>query len=43
VPEDNLVGRARLVLMSWSDKVSLFKPWTWIIDLRPSRFFTWLE
>jgi signal peptidase I len=43
VPEDNLVGRARLVLMSWSDKVSLFKPWTWIMDLRPSRFFTWLE
>ncbi|MBV8681667.1 MAG: signal peptidase I [Caulobacteraceae bacterium] len=43
VPEDNLVGRARLVLVSWSDKVSLFKPWTWITDLRPSRFFTWLQ
>ena len=43
VPEDNLVGRARLVLVSWSDKVSLFKPWTWITDLRPSRFFTWLK
>jgi signal peptidase I len=39
VPEENLVGKADLVLMSWNDKASLFKPWTWILDLRPSRFF----
>jgi signal peptidase I len=43
VPEDNLVGRARLILVSWNDKVAVLKPWTWIIDLRPSRFFTWLK
>jgi signal peptidase I len=43
VPEDNLVGRARLVLVSWTDKVSLFKPWTWLTELRPSRFFQWLR
>jgi signal peptidase I len=43
VPEENLVGRARLILVSWNDKVAVLKPWTWIIDLRPSRFFTWLK
>jgi signal peptidase I len=43
VPEVNLVGRARLILVSWNDKVSVFEPWTWITDLRPSRFFTWLK
>jgi signal peptidase I len=47
VPEDNLEGRARLVLLSWntgSDEdhpsgASVFKPWTWFTDARPSRFF----
>jgi signal peptidase I len=39
VPEENLVGKADLVLMSWNEKASLVKPWTWILDLRPSRFF----
>jgi signal peptidase I len=43
VPEANLEGRARLILVSWTDKVALFKPWTWITQLRPSRFFTWLK
>ncbi|HEY2048357.1 MAG TPA: signal peptidase I [Caulobacteraceae bacterium] len=43
VPEENLVGRARLVLISWNENVSLWKPWTWIMDLRPSRFFLWLR
>jgi signal peptidase I len=43
VPEANLEGRARLVLVSWTDKVSLLKPWTWITQLRPSRFFTRLK
>ena len=38
VPEENLVGRARLVLLSWSPGASLFKPWTWVLNLRPSRF-----
>ena len=39
VPEENLVGRASFVLLSWNDKASIFKPWTWFLDLRPSRFF----
>ncbi|MCA3726598.1 MAG: signal peptidase I, partial [Phenylobacterium sp.] len=30
VPEENLVGKARLVLLSWSPGASLFKPWTWV-------------
>ena len=38
VPEENLVGRARIVLMSWKPGASLFKPWTWILNLNPSRF-----
>ena len=37
LPEENLVGRARLVLVSWRENASLFKPWTWL-DLRPNRF-----
>jgi signal peptidase I len=43
VPEDNLVGRARVVLMSWSAGASLIKPWTWVTRLRPSRFLHWLS
>jgi signal peptidase I len=43
VPEENLVGRARIILLSWNDKAALFKPWTWIMDLRPSRFLRVLK
>jgi len=47
VPEENLVGRARLILLSWNTGIdeehpccaNIFKPWTWFIDARPSRFF----
>jgi signal peptidase I len=47
VPEENLVGRARIILLSWNTGVdeehpggaSIFKPWTWFTDARPSRFF----
>jgi signal peptidase I len=47
VPEENLVGRARIILLSWNTGVdeehpggaSVFKPWTWVTDARPSRFF----
>jgi signal peptidase I len=47
VPEENLVGRARIILLSWNTGVdedhpccaSIFKPWTWFMDARPSRFF----
>jgi signal peptidase I len=47
VPEENLVGRARLILLSWDTGAdeqhpggaSIFKPWTWFTNARPSRFF----
>jgi signal peptidase I len=39
VPEENLVGRAEIVLLSWRDGVSLFKPWTWVMNARPNRVF----
>lgn len=38
VPADNLIGKAEVVLASWSPGASLLKPWTWLM-LRPSRFF----
>jgi signal peptidase I len=38
VPEVNLVGRARMSLISWSKGASLWKPWTWILNLQPSKF-----
>jgi signal peptidase I len=51
VPEENLVGKARLILLSWDTGVdewhntgaTLFKPWTWISDLRLKRFFNVLK
>jgi signal peptidase I len=47
VPEENLVGRAQLILLSWNTGAdeqhpccaSIFKPWTWFTDARPNRFF----
>ena len=47
VPEENLVGKAQLVLLSWDtgvddndhSKMTLLKPWTWFTDARPGRFF----
>jgi len=38
VPEENLVGRAEIVLLSWNRGASIFLPWTWL-DLRWNRFF----
>ena len=43
VPAENLVGRAQLILLSWNKNASLFKPWTWLLDARPSRFFRVLK
>jgi signal peptidase I len=37
VPEDNLVGKAQIVMLSWKIDSSLFKPWTWL-NLRLDRF-----
>jgi signal peptidase I len=39
VPEENLVGKAELVLLSWNQNASIFKPWTWVLNARPTRFF----
>ena len=38
VPAENLEGRARAVLISWNKGASLFKPWTWVLNLNFSRF-----
>jgi signal peptidase I len=43
VPEDNLVGKAQIIILSWKEDASIFKPWTWIMDIRPGRFFRLLE
>ena len=42
VPEENLVGKAQVILFSWNERASVFKPWTWLLDFRPSRFFNLL-
>ena len=38
LPAENLVGRAKFVLVSWRQGASLFKPWTWL-DLQWDRLF----
>jgi signal peptidase I len=43
VPAENLEGKAEIVLLSWKAGASLFKPWTWLLDARPSRFFHLLK
>jgi signal peptidase I len=43
VPADHLVGKAEIILLSWKPEASIFKPWTWILDARPSRFFKILK
>lgn len=37
VPAENLVGKVEIVLASWGEGVSLFKPWTWVTKLDPHR------
>jgi signal peptidase I len=39
VPYDNLVGKARFVIVSWDYDANLFLPWTWFTELRGDRFF----
>lgn len=39
VPAENLVGKAQIILVSWSPGASLFNPVSWFSKLRPSRFF----
>jgi signal peptidase I len=43
VPEVNLVGKAQITMLSWTEKASIFKPWTWFTEARPSRFFHLLK
>ena len=43
VPAENLVGKAQIIMLSWNKGASLFKPWTWVLDARPSRFFNVLK
>ena len=43
VPAENLEGKAELILLSWNKGASLFKPWTWVLNARPSRFFNVLH
>ena len=38
LPAENLMGRAKFVLLSWKPGASLLKPWTWL-DLQWDRFF----
>lgn len=37
VPAENLVGRAELVLLSWNEAASIWKPWTWFTEFRGDR------
>jgi signal peptidase I len=43
VPAENLVGKAEIILFSWSPGASLFNPVSWFSKIRPSRFFTVLN
>ena len=43
VPAENLVGKAEMIVFSWNPEASLFQPWTWFTEVRPSRFFTPLK
>ncbi len=43
VPAENLEGEAQIILMSWKPGASIFKPWTWVLNLQPSRFFNILR
>ena len=38
VPAENIVGKARFVLISWKEGSSMFKPWTWL-NLNWGRLF----
>ncbi len=43
VPAANLEGKAQIILLSWSKGASIFKPWTWVMNLQPHRFFNLLQ
>lgn len=37
LPEENIIGRAEIVLASWAPGAGLLRPWTWL-DLQTDRF-----
>jgi signal peptidase I len=43
VPAENLVGKAQIIMFSWSPGAAFIKPWTWFTHIRPSRFFHLLD
>jgi len=38
VPADHLIGKADVILFSWSHGASLFKPWTWVMNVQFDRW-----
>lgn len=43
VPAQNLVGKARFIMLSWKGGASIFKPWTWVMRFDASRAFHRLD
>jgi signal peptidase I len=43
VPDENLVGKAEIIMFSWTPGASLFNPISWFANVRPSRFFRPLD
>lgn len=43
VPQENLVGKAQVILFSWTPGASLTNPVSWFANIRTERFFTDLE
>ena len=43
VPSENLIGKAEIILFSWTPGASLWNPVSWFSKVRPSRFFTVLD
>jgi len=39
VPKEEIEGRARFILASWTGGAELFKPWTWVTRLDLARLF----
>lgn len=43
VPDENLIGKAQIIMFSWEPGASLFNPVSWFANVRPSRFFNLLD
>ncbi|MBU1347656.1 MAG: signal peptidase I [Alphaproteobacteria bacterium] len=43
VPDENLVGKAEIIMFSWEPGASLWNPVSWFANVRPSRFFRVLD